>query len=151
MFDVDWADYEIEKVGQRRARKEIERDQKKKEERRSVRESVSSRSSYSSGDKTQGFLGSLGLKISSASLRGRKTSSNTLQVPADDNASKRASIISQPATTATSGAGPSDEVVAAENKLAIILPPIDGLNLNGSTETSDNSTYRSSKGVWGPD
>ncbi|KAK4453141.1 hypothetical protein QBC34DRAFT_217652 [Podospora aff. communis PSN243] len=153
MFDVDWADYEIEKVGERRARKEVERDQKKKEERRSVRESVSSRSSYSSGDKTQGFLGSLGLKISSASLRGRKTSSNTLRVPADDSSSRRASILSQPAaTTAASVAGPSDDVVSPENKLGLILPPIDGLNLtesteiNGSTETSDNSTYRSSKG-----
>ncbi|KAK0626468.1 hypothetical protein B0T14DRAFT_562374 [Immersiella caudata] len=151
MFDVDWTDYEIEKVGQRRARKEVERDQKK-EERRSVRESVSSRSSYSSGDKAQGFLGSLGLKISSASLRGRKTSSNTLRVPADDNASKRASTLSQPATIAPSVTGPSDDAIAPENKLGIILPPIDGLDLNestemnGSTETSDNSTYRSSKG-----
>jgi len=146
MFDVDWADYEIERVGQRRVRKEVERDLKKKDERRSVRESVSSRSSLSSGEKSQGFLGSLGLKISSASLRGKRLTPNTLQVPADDGASKRASILSQTAVT-PSVACSNDYTPVSEDKLCVAIPPIGGLSLNTSTATSDNSTNRSSKGI----
>ncbi|KAK0651762.1 hypothetical protein B0T16DRAFT_454187 [Cercophora newfieldiana] len=164
MFDVDWADHSAERVGQRRARKEGEREQKKKDERRSVRDSVSSQGSHSSRDKSQGFLGSLGLKLSSASLRSKRHSPSTLKLPTDDIVSKRASTLSQPGTLAPIITSSDDgvavpeskldavvleiksDVVVPESKSSAIVPPIDGSNLGGATEPSDNSTNRSSKG-----
>lgn len=71
MFDVDWTDPGTEGVRERRARKEVERDTKKKDEGRNVRKSVSSRSSLSSVDKAAGFLRSLGLKTGTISLRSK--------------------------------------------------------------------------------
>lgn len=147
MFDVDWTDPSAENVGQRRARKEVKRDHKKKDERRSVRDSVSSRESSSSAEKSQRFLGSLGLKISSASLRGKRLSPNTLQLSADDNASKRLFTLSQPATLAPSVTSPKKDAVVQESKPDVAVPPINKLNLGGTAETSDKSTNRSSKSM----
>lgn len=62
MFDVDWSDYNAERVGQRRARKEIEKDLKKRDDSRSAHDSVITRSSSSSGERHYGILESIGLK-----------------------------------------------------------------------------------------
>ncbi|KAL2191726.1 hypothetical protein L209DRAFT_700068 [Thermothelomyces heterothallicus CBS 203.75] len=63
MFEVDWKDYDCERVGERRARKEIEREQKRKEGAESGHHTDSTTSSRALGSKDQhhrNFFGSIG-------------------------------------------------------------------------------------------
>jgi hypothetical protein len=66
MFEVDWADYNQERVGQRRARKEAER-QLKKEDARSSHGTISTPASASSDQHHLSFFGSLSRKKTIAS------------------------------------------------------------------------------------
>jgi hypothetical protein len=141
MFDVLW-DEGGEKIGERRARKEGEREQKRTEERRSVRDSISSRSSLSSVDRAQGFLGGLGLKISNASLRGRRHASNT----ADDGNSKRASILGH-FVAAPPAISPHSFLVHLEERHTSPPPPMSESQTTGSAAPSETSANRSSKGI----
>ncbi len=72
MFEVDWTDYDRELVGERKARKELQKDRKKKEDTHSGQASVSTRSSSSSNEKPLGFFGSIGLKKRPYSSKARK-------------------------------------------------------------------------------
>ncbi len=72
MFEVDWTDYDRELVGERKARKEIQKDRKRKEDLRSGRASISTRSSSSSSDKPLGFFGSIGLRKRQNSSKNKK-------------------------------------------------------------------------------
>ncbi|KAK3359371.1 hypothetical protein B0T25DRAFT_494802 [Lasiosphaeria hispida] len=96
MFEV-WAEWDVERVGQRRVRKEIERELKKKDDSNSLRESISARSSLSSSDRTAGILGSIGRKIGNTTFRGKKKPPTTSQCPKDSSKQKRASVLSQSA------------------------------------------------------
>ena len=91
MFDVDWTDYNSERVGQRRARKEIERDLKKKDDSHSAHDSVITRSS-SSSDRHFGILESIGLKKISASPKMKKPATLALRSIKDDDKRQRNSI-----------------------------------------------------------
>ncbi len=65
MFEVDWADYDCERVGQRRARKEVEREQRKKEDASSHHETISTlstRTSCSSDQHHRSIFGSISRK-----------------------------------------------------------------------------------------
>ncbi|KAK4241120.1 hypothetical protein C8A03DRAFT_12610 [Achaetomium macrosporum] len=66
MFEVDWADYESERVGERRARKEIER-AIKKDNASNDQGTVSTRSSCPSDRTHMSFFGSIGRKKAIAS------------------------------------------------------------------------------------
>ena len=147
MFEVDWTDYEIERVGQRRARKEIEKDLKKNDNGHSVRDSVSTRSSVSAGDKPSGFLGSLAQKFNTSSSKSRKTLSNTLHLPTDIHGSKRGSILSQ-AATATQAGSTKDFVAIPSDNWNGPLPQVGVTHRSCPTAPSDKSTNRSSKGTY---
>ncbi|KAK4127466.1 hypothetical protein N657DRAFT_678065 [Parathielavia appendiculata] len=62
MFEVDWADYDCERVGQRRARKDAERQLREKEDANSGHRPKSTRTSTSSNHKHRSFFGSIGRK-----------------------------------------------------------------------------------------
>lgn len=91
MFEVDWTDYNSERVGQRRARKEIEKDLKKKDDTRSAHDSVITRSS-SSSDRHYGILESIGLKKISPSPKAKKPALLALRPTKDDDRRQRNSI-----------------------------------------------------------
>ncbi|KAK3297062.1 uncharacterized protein B0H64DRAFT_456891 [Chaetomium fimeti] len=71
MFEVDWTDYDCERVGQRRARKELEREQRKNNDASSghrTNSTISTRTSSSSDQHRRKFFGSIGRKKPAASL-----------------------------------------------------------------------------------
>ena len=75
MFDVIWTDHNRELVGERRARKDLEKTPKKKEDVRSARSSISTASSSSArNDKPLGFLGSISRMKTGYSSKGRSLS-----------------------------------------------------------------------------
>ncbi|KAM7208814.1 hypothetical protein V8F20_000977 [Naviculisporaceae sp. PSN 640] len=119
MFDVDWTDYNAERVGQRRARKEIEKDLKKKEDSRSAHDSVITRSSSSSGERHYGLLESIGLKKPAGSAATRKPSKpsslalRSISSIKDDDKRQRNSVCAPPSNkivVSDSGVSSSDEI-----------------------------------------
>jgi hypothetical protein len=98
MFDVDWSDYTAETVEDHKARKEVKSDLKRKDDSRSGRTSVSTRSSSSSGDKPQqaGFLGSIGLRRGAFSSKSKKAvppNLHTIKDPGGDKSQRNSGFI----------------------------------------------------------
>jgi hypothetical protein len=147
MFEVDWTDYSTENVAQRKARKEAERDQKKKEELRVGRVSISTRSSSSSGEKSFGFLSTIGLKKVNASSKTKKVASAALETIKDADGAKRDTAAATAASeTPTTSA--RDSSAATDERSLSLLPPLDGHSLLDRFGCSwDNFTDRSSKGI----
>ena len=118
MFDVDWTDYDRELVGERKARKEVEKGSKK-DDANSVHSSVSNKSSISSIDKTFSFFGSLGRKKSSTSSKKKKILPSFHHTPKDDDGTSQQSSTGRAPGTSSSSAstplsfGPNDETKAA--------------------------------------
>jgi hypothetical protein len=112
MFEVDWADYECERVGQRRARKEVERELKKKEDASSHHETISTRTSCSSDQHRRNFFGSIGRK--------KKQDRSTPGPSTADGYLKRGSIrIPRPATNIASSL--ADEGSAGHRNEALVF------------------------------
>lgn len=105
MFEVDWADYDSERVGQRRARKEAE--QKSKQEKVDVdsrAETISTRTSCSSDPRHLGFFGSIGRKKGRAIVSKHRTYEGIVPEPTiQDTEPERSSIAIQeiPVTSVT--------------------------------------------------
>ncbi|KAK4104810.1 hypothetical protein N658DRAFT_556602, partial [Parathielavia hyrcaniae] len=79
MFEVDWADYDCERVGQRRARKDAERQSKEKEDASSGHRTKSTRTSTSSDPQRRSFFGSMRRKkTNDSSTRGEQQEPSTL-------------------------------------------------------------------------
>ncbi|KAK3685671.1 hypothetical protein B0T22DRAFT_537956, partial [Podospora appendiculata] len=95
MFYIDWTDPTVERVGQRRARKEVERELRKRDDEESERdsiltrtsstkknddqsgrESILTRSSSASGEKSFKILSGLSLRKSSAKAKGKQSISS---------------------------------------------------------------------------
>ncbi|KAK4215929.1 hypothetical protein QBC37DRAFT_311426 [Rhypophila decipiens] len=123
MFEVDWTDYNSERVGQRRARKEIEKDLKKKDDSRSAHDSVTTRSSSSSGDRHYGILESIGLKKSTASPKAKKPASLALKSIKDDDKRQRNSIC---APSSSKVVVPDPGVSSSEEISPKSAPPVSG-------------------------
>ncbi len=93
MFEVDWADYDCERVGQRRARKEVERERKKKEDASSHHETISTRTSCSSDQHHRSFFGSLTRKKTGAgSSASQKQEATNPRLSTAAASSKRSSL-----------------------------------------------------------
>ncbi|KAK3902550.1 hypothetical protein C8A05DRAFT_33758 [Staphylotrichum tortipilum] len=112
MFEVDWADYDCERVGERRARKENEKKEKKKrDDTSSNHESISTRTSRSSDHQHRSFFGTLGRKkqISSpSSSRKGRQQSGTAKLRKPDEKLKR-TLSSNLGSTTSSLPPPPDE------------------------------------------
>lgn len=129
MFDVDWADYNAEQVGQRRARKEIEKDLKKKEDSRSTHDSVITRSSSSSGERHYGILESIGLKKPVGSAATRKTSKASSLAPRSISSIKDDDKRQQNSVCASSSnriAVSDSDAPSSDETSPISAPPVSG-------------------------
>ena len=147
MFEVDWADYDCERVGQRRARKEVERERKKKEDASSHHETISSRTSCSSDQRHRSFFGSISRKkaIPPSPVSQNQDTTNS-RLSAAGSSLKRGSIRFHHGATniATSIAEASME---PQTDVSAIRPPAEGStgSMNrGWPETPD----RSSNGIY---
>lgn len=106
MFDVIWTDHNRENVGQRRARKGIEKEKAEKKKRddersQSGRTSVSTRSSASSADKAFGIFGGKGSKKSLTPSTATKLSQ--LHTPSVETQTRKNSLrTTQPSSTSHS-------------------------------------------------
>lgn len=125
MFEVDWADYDCERVGQRRARKEVERELKKKEDASSHHETISTRTSCSSDRHRRNFFGSIGRK--------KKQEPSTPESNTPDGYLKRGSFrIPRPVTGIASSL--TDEGLTGHRNEALpIQPPAES---NGAANTT---------------
>ncbi|KAL2195052.1 hypothetical protein P885DRAFT_62301 [Corynascus similis CBS 632.67] len=80
MFEVDWKDYDCERVGERRARKAIERKQRKEEDTSSghrMSSTASSRASGSSDHYRHKFSGTIGKKRTTSLLKSQEPEAAT--------------------------------------------------------------------------
>jgi hypothetical protein len=112
MFDVIWTDPDRELVGERRARKIVEKEQKEKEKKHGGRSSMSIRSSSSSGDRPFAFFGSKSLKRVVTPSKAPSTATSGLFTPSVDIKSRRSSIF-----------GVSSILSAAELHADSVQPP----------------------------
>jgi hypothetical protein len=95
MFDVIWTDPDRELVGERRARKEAEKEMREKS--RTGRNSISTRSSSSSSEKPFNLFSSKSLKKTIAPLKSKTSmvsTSSGLVTPKIDNKERRGSYFS---------------------------------------------------------
>jgi hypothetical protein len=94
MFDVIWTDPDRELVGERRARKEVEKEKREQRDKnRPGRNSMSTRSSSSSVDKPFGFFGSKSHKKTTSPITSKSSISSAFTAPALDNKSRRGSFL----------------------------------------------------------
>ncbi|AEO56777.1 hypothetical protein MYCTH_100400 [Thermothelomyces thermophilus ATCC 42464] len=128
MFEVDWKDYDCERVGERRARKEIEREQKRKEGAKSGHQTDSTTSSRALGSKDQrhrNFFGSIGRSKTVIPSRSHKRESVTPEQQATKangqlrGGSKRFSGSSMASSILRKGNAPARSV---NNKLQNVEP-----------------------------
>ncbi|KAK4680328.1 hypothetical protein QC764_212140 [Podospora pseudoanserina] len=92
MWDVDWSDVSIEKVGERRARKGIERNSKK-EDVQSVHGSTGSRPSSTEERPAMSLFESMGLKRNSMSMKNKRKDTLQPETTKDDGKSRRTSLL----------------------------------------------------------
>jgi len=92
MFDVIWTDPDRELVGERRARKEEEKNRKERDGSHTGRNSLSTRSSSSSGEKPFGFSRSKSQKRAVTPLKATPSGSIAPRTPANDAKYRRGSF-----------------------------------------------------------
>ncbi|KAK4199902.1 hypothetical protein QBC40DRAFT_254631 [Triangularia verruculosa] len=93
MWDVDWSDVSTERVGERRARKGIEK-KSKKDGALSAQGSTGSRPSSAEERPAMSLFESMGLKRNSLSMRSRKKDALQQETTKDDGKSRRTSLLS---------------------------------------------------------
>lgn len=151
MFEVDWADYECERVGQRRARKEVERELKKKDDANSSHGTISTRTSVSSNQRHLSFFGSIGRKKTiTSSLRSKEqepTTSESASTTANGKF-KRGSLFGSRTANKYAARAPDTVPVVPVNEASDSLP---APTRNAATDSMDLScpetSDRSSKGT----
>ncbi|KAK4179079.1 hypothetical protein QBC36DRAFT_87452 [Triangularia setosa] len=92
MWDVDWSDVSSEKVGERRARKGIERNSKK-DDAQSAYASTGSRNSSTEERPTMSLFESMGLKRNSLSMKNKKKDTLQPETTKDDGKTRRTSLL----------------------------------------------------------
>jgi hypothetical protein len=153
MFEVDWKDYDCERVGQRRARKEIEREKKKKDDASSghrTLSTVSNRTSTSSDQHHRKFFGSLGRKTSIAFSKSKSQEPTTLKPESteSDGNFKRSSMRFSGISAASAITPARSSLVGVENKPPSIQPPVASKGTADVRQpSSPQSTDRSSRGI----
>ncbi|KAK3940787.1 hypothetical protein QBC46DRAFT_312766 [Diplogelasinospora grovesii] len=142
MFEVDWTDYEKENVGQRKARKDVARELKKKEDAQSVRESISTRSSASSGEKPHGFFGTIGRRKNG---KNKKPVASAVSVKNDGNPSRNIAVVPPavipPVSTLSSMSSVEPSAVFDERATELTTPTLASA-LGGSPADSMYSATR---------
>ncbi|KAK3327978.1 hypothetical protein B0T19DRAFT_461269 [Cercophora scortea] len=123
MFYIDWTDPTVERVGQRRARKVVERELRKREDEESERdsiltrtsstkknddqsgrESILTRRSSASGERSFNLLGGLSLRKSSAKVKGKQSISSLSIVKNETTSRDNPASIKSVATISTTSA-----------------------------------------------
>lgn len=153
MFEVDWQDYDCERVGQRRVRKEVERERKKNNDASSghrTNSTLSTRTSSSSDQYRRNFFGSIGRKKAPASLKSTRRETS----PPKFNPSKPAGEFKRGSLRFSGIAATMMEPLTASNSMGLEnkLPNIRSSGTLKSTadamqSTSSQSADRSSKGT----
>ncbi|KAK4044841.1 hypothetical protein C8A01DRAFT_11780 [Parachaetomium inaequale] len=153
MFEVDWKDYDCERVGQRRARKEVEREKKRKDDASSghrTLSTISSRTSTSSDQHHRKFFGAIGRKKSTAFSKSKNQEPTTPkpESTASDGTFKRSSMRFSGISAASAIMPPRNSLMGLENKPPNIQPPV---ALKGTADvgqpSSPESPDRSSRGI----
>jgi hypothetical protein len=135
MFDVIWTDHNRELVGERRARKELDKDPKKRDDARSNRSSMSTASSASSrNEKSLGFFGAIGRIKSGQSSKSRSLATSHSYDGTSGISAESYPIPLTPASTCPDDKQSINETVESRS------------NLEQSRESYDNTTDRSSQG-----
>jgi hypothetical protein len=152
MFEVDWQDYDCERVGQRRVRKEVEREQKKNNDARSAHRTsstLSTRTSSSSDQHHRKFFGSIGRKKPPVSLKSNRpeTSPPKFGSTKSNGDFKRGSLRFSGITTTMMEPLTASNSMGLENNLP--NQPSDTLKSSADAmqSTSPQSADRSSKGT----
>lgn len=122
MFNVIWTDPDRELVGERRARKEVQKEMRERDQSRAGRNSLSTHSSSSSGEKPFGLISSKSLKRVKTPLKGVSSASSGLLTPTIDTKRQRGSFFGAvPTLQATesnqdpdSGQAPSESTLLAD-------------------------------------
>ncbi|KAK3308219.1 uncharacterized protein B0T15DRAFT_508710 [Chaetomium strumarium] len=122
MFEVDWADYESERVGERRARKEVERTLKKEKEKENANNgqlTTSTRSSCPSERSHLSFFGSIGRKKAIANPHKSKKEEAAITESTKADARTEQSMLSKMTqlTIPTQGEGSVAETAFATTRL----------------------------------
>ncbi|KAH6641440.1 hypothetical protein F5144DRAFT_506695 [Chaetomium tenue] len=129
MFEVDWQDYGCERVGQRRVRKEVEKEQKQKKNNDASsghrsNSTLSTRTSSSSDQHHRTFFGSIGRKQPAASLKSNKPEATTPKVEStkSNGTFKRGSLRFSGITTTMMAPPTANTSTGLENKPLNIQP-----------------------------
>ncbi|KAK0739690.1 hypothetical protein B0T21DRAFT_410022 [Apiosordaria backusii] len=143
MWDVDWSDVSSEKVGERRARKGIERNSKK-DDAQSVHGSTGSRTSSTEERPTMSLFESMGLKRNSISMKNKKKETLQAETTKDDGKTRRTSLLAA-AVSALGTANRSSTVSDKSLKLQTTLADRDTVDDTITSTSWGAPTDRSSK------
>lgn len=145
MFEVDWSDFGSERVGQRRARKEIDHEVKKQDV-PAAAEPASSKAASPESKSTLSLFGSIGLKRNSLSLRSKKKDLPAIDVAKVDAKPKRRSLLSpRSATISTVSTTTRSSVMSDQSFVALT---VGGNNCTDSMLAKwEDPVDRSSKGM----